>query len=120
MEEDISEDLQNGKCISAASGCTLQTPELLFHFHDSLFTRLSRPGVVTNDVGRFKLAALARIADESHIGAVNLSVGLTILCGARCTHGPALKRISNKTNQKRDLDQKNVFVLWNCWDIFTP
>lgn len=111
MEEDTSEDLQNEKCISAASGCSLQTPQLLFHFRDSLFTRLSRPGLVTNDVGQFKLAALARNADESHIGTVNLSVGLMILCGARCTHGPALKRISNKTNQKRDLDQKKHFCI---------
>lgn len=36
-------------------------------------------------------------ADEYHIGTVNLSVQLMILCGTHCTHGPALKEISNQT-----------------------
>lgn len=52
-------------------------------------------------------------ADGHHIGTVNLSVRLMIRRRARCTHGPALKRISNKTNQRRDFDE-NVFVMWNC------
>lgn len=48
-------------------------------------------------------------ADDYHIGTINLSVQLMVLCGTHCTHGPALNRISNTRNQKRDLDE-NVFV----------
>lgn len=61
----------------------------------------------------------SRDTDEYHIGTINLSVQFMILHGTHCAHGPALKRISNKTNQKKVLDE-NVFVTWNCWHILTP